>query len=325
MAENRGPQPPRATAKRGPDFLPYALPGPPSPPPFGGSPPAGDATQAPYRTPVDPVKIAAAAAAVGVGAFLLVSLLGGLHWWGAGVAIAAAAVALVAGQRALSPNSRAANAPSAPANPRPAPVNARAARGAQIASAVAAVLALATALLAGGNQDAGSQALAPTSDLPSPPQLSTPDPGLPPPDPAVPSFPATPPSFPAAPQIPQPPQLSPAPQLPGSPLSQDPTAKGTLTGRVVDAGGAPLPGATVTLTRSTPGDTSDAPACPLTVRTTTNAQGIYTIKLCQLGDNLGYTARIGAGGHFASADLFINAGRTTRFSVQLDVPPTKHS
>jgi hypothetical protein len=292
---------PAARAARGPDFLPYALPGPPAPTPSAGPPLGGSAAPAGDRGPIAPVKIAAAAAAVGVGAFLLVSLLAGLHWWGAGVAILAAAVALVAGHRATRAEQSAGDL--------------RVARSAQVASSVAAVLALATALLAGSGQDAGSQALNPApSDLAAPPLASSPDPIAPPSDPgAPPSDPGLPPMIPQA------------PALPGSPLSQDPTAKGTLTGKVTDSSGAPISGAVIVLTRSTPGDTSDAPGCPLTVRTTTNAQGIYTVKLCQLGDNLGYTAQITAGGRSTSADLFINAGRTTTYSVQLQVPPTKHS
>jgi hypothetical protein len=105
----------------------------------------------------------------------------------------------------------------------------------------------------------------------------------------------------------------------GSPVSDDPTAKGTLTGRVVNLSGAAVAGATITITRTDPSDVSDSAACPLRLTTTTNAQGSYMIQLCQLGNDLGYHVVITSGTARSAGDLFVNSGQETVFSVILPI------
>ena len=104
----------------------------------------------------------------------------------------------------------------------------------------------------------------------------------------------------------------------------EPTDKGLLAGSITDSTG-PVSGATVVITRATPGDTSNSPGCLLVVRVTSDAQGRYSVPLCQLGDQLGYHVKISAPAGSAESDLFVNAGRTTNFRVRLAGPPTKSS
>jgi hypothetical protein len=75
----------------------------------------------------------------------------------------------------------------------------------------------------------------------------------------------------------------------------------------------------VEVTRALPGDTSDTPGCPTRITTKTDAQGVYRLELCQLGDNLGYTVTITPGTARAGADVFVNSGQTTVYDVILPV------
>jgi hypothetical protein len=118
------------------------------------------------------------------------------------------------------------------------------------------------------------------------------------------------------PQAPQ--QRDDGPSRPGPPLSQDPRAPGTLQGSVVDANGAPVAGATVTVRRADPTDTSETPACPLDTSTSTDASGQWSLRLCQLADGLGYAVRVQATGQTVVADLaFVNSGQVTTWVVRL--------
>lgn len=107
------------------------------------------------------------------------------------------------------------------------------------------------------------------------------------------------------------------PSEPGQPISNDPAALGTLQGHVVDTAGRPIAGASVTVTRATAGDTSSTPQCPTRVTTLTEANGIYQLQLCQLGDNLGYHVRIQVGKSVVEHDLYVNSGQTTTYDVIL--------
>jgi hypothetical protein len=105
----------------------------------------------------------------------------------------------------------------------------------------------------------------------------------------------------------------------GQPVLDDPAAKGTLSGRIVNLSGAGVAGATITITRSDPTDVSDSVACPLRATTTSNAMGNYSAQLCQLGPDLGYHVVITSGTARASADLFVNSGQVTTYNVILAI------
>jgi hypothetical protein len=107
------------------------------------------------------------------------------------------------------------------------------------------------------------------------------------------------------------------PSDPGSPATNDPNDTGTLQGHVIDTAQSPVKGAVITITRSRVGDTSSTPQCPTRLTTLTDADGFYQLKLCQLGDNLGYHVRIQVGKSVAEADLFVNSGNTTTYDVIL--------
>ncbi|MCU1603105.1 MAG: hypothetical protein JWO22_3814, partial [Frankiales bacterium] len=81
--------------------------------------------------------------------------------------------------------------------------------------------------------------------------------------------------------------------------------------------GAPIAGATVTITRATAGDISSTPQCPTRVTTLTEANGIYQLQLCQLGNDLGYHVRIQVGKSLVEHDLYVNSGQTTTYDVIL--------
>ena len=107
------------------------------------------------------------------------------------------------------------------------------------------------------------------------------------------------------------------PSTPGAPIVNDPTALGTLVGHVVNLSKQPVKGAVVTVTRATPGDTSSTPQCPTRITTLTDAQGVYQLQLCQLGDNLGYHVMIQTPRGKAETDLYVNSGNTTVYDVLL--------
>jgi len=107
------------------------------------------------------------------------------------------------------------------------------------------------------------------------------------------------------------------PSMPGAPIVNDPTALGTLAGHVVNMARQPIAGAVVTVTRAAPGDTSSTPQCPTRITTLTNADGVYQLQLCQLGDNLGYHVVIQTPRGKAETDLFVNSGNTTVYDVLL--------
>lgn len=287
---------------RGPDFLPYLLPEPPAAAAAPEPPPALPTRR--WEAALDgvpPWGVAAVTGGVaGLLSLLVVSLLADRRGAGATLAVLAAVVAVVAGRRALRP--------PPPGDSRTV---VRVGQGTAVASAVVAVL---LALSAPGSTQA-QQPVQPPSPAPAA------------------SAPAPSPSAPLAPLAPLAPGPSATPftappgavngfgrpSQPGPPLSTDPRATGTLYGHVVTTGGAPVPAATVEVTRALPGDTSDTPACPTRVTTKTDAQGVYRLQLCQLGDQLGYTVTITSGGARAQADAFINAGQTTVYDVILPV------
>lgn len=105
----------------------------------------------------------------------------------------------------------------------------------------------------------------------------------------------------------------------GAPVSNDPTAKGTLTGRVVNLSGAAVAGAMITISRADPADVSESAACPLQLATTTDAHGSYTLQLCQLGNDLGYHVVVTSGTARAANDLFVNSGQQTVYNVILPI------
>jgi len=176
--------------------------------------------------------------------------------------------------------------------------------GGQSVAALSAVLAAMVYAASGGNEQ-----------VVSPPRQPSPS-----------SQPSTSPSNPVPSQAPTPSAAIPPagsvngfglPSSPGSPLTSDPTTLGTLQGHVVDPGNQPIQGATVTITRSTPGDTSSTPQCPTRVTTLTNAEGVYQLQLCQLGDGLGYHVKIQVGTHVVEHDVYVNSGNTTTYDVIL--------
>jgi hypothetical protein len=288
------------TPARGPDFLPYPLPSRPEPvalAPAGPLEPAGG-RWAQALDGVTPWGVAAITAGVAaLLSLLVVSLLGGHRTAGAVLAVLAGTVGAVAGVRALKDEQ---------------PTDSRGlVQGGAGTGVVAAVIALALALTHHSSVAEQPPVQVP---LPLPTTSSLPEQPSPTPSPASPA-----PSPSAGVLPPGSDDLFGVPTQPDPPLQPDSTAKGTLTGRVVTSSGAPLPGATVVVTRADPTDTSDAPGCPLRVTTTTGADGRYRLQLCQLGDNLGYTVTISAGAAQARTQLYVNAGQTTVYNVVLPV------
>lgn len=276
-----------ARPPRGPDFLPYPLPEPPPrlPEPAAAPPPPG-----PGLPPA--VLTAVAGGAAALLCLLLVTWLGGHAATGAVLAVAAALVAVVAARAAL------ASALS--------PERRTATQAGRATGVVAAVIALLVLALGDGSP---SQAQPPV-------RVPTPAPTAAPTGPAPTVAPTTPPPLTSSPGAVN---GFGVPSQPGPPLSQAPDDTGTLYGHVVSTAGAPLAGVTVTVTRASAGDTSGTPECPLRVVTRTDAQGVYRLRLCQLGEGLGYTVTISLNGVSARTDLFVNAGQTTVYDVILPV------
>ncbi|MCW2598473.1 MAG: hypothetical protein JWM02_302 [Frankiales bacterium] len=292
------------TRSRGPDFLPYPLPARPAATVVAPAPPAP--TRGRWERALDGVTpwgvAAITAGVVALLSLVVVSLLAGHRGTGAVIASLAAVAAVGAGLRALKDEQ---------------PVDSKnLVKGGMATGVTSAVIAL---LLLLTNRSAVAEQ--PPIQVPSPvpsttsspqpqPQSPTPAPGTPQPGPSVGVLP------------PGTSNQFGVPSQPGPPLTQTSTDKGTLTGRVLMTGGAPLPGATVVVTRADPSDTSDSPACPLRVVTRTGTDGRYTLQLCQLGNFLGYTVTISADTAKATADLFVNAGQTTVYNVIL---PVRHA
>lgn len=282
------------TSTRGPDFLPYPLPERPLPPPVAPpappAPPRGRLASA-LEGLTDRGRVAVGAGLAAVLSLLVVSLLTGHRGAGAVLAAASAATAVVAAVQALRVEQ--------PADSR------LVVQGGAAGGAAAAVVAVALVLTSGSSVAEQPPVRVPVP-LPSPSAAPT-----------VPDAPSPTPSPGAVP--PGSDGLFGVPTQPDDPTVADPTAKGTLQGRVVTTSGAPLPGATVVVTRADPSDTSDSPGCPLRVTTTTGADGRYRLQLCQLGDQLGYSVTVSAGSAQAHTDLYVNAGQVTVYNVILPV------
>ena len=285
---------------RGPDFLPYPFPAPAALPPTAVAP--GPPSGSRWQRALDGVTgWGVAAVTAGIAAFLslvIVSLLAGHRGVGAALASAAAVVAVGGGGKALTAEQ---------------PADSRKIVKAGMATGVVSAL-VALVLLLTGRSAVAEQ---PPVQVPVPTPTSSSTPQEPAPTPSRGS-----PAPRRSPGVVLPPgstDLFGVPSQPDPPLTGSNTAKGTLTGRVVTPGGAALPGATVVVTRADPTDTSDAPGCPVRVTTTTGADGRYTLQLCQLGNLLGYTVTISSDSATASADLYVNAGRTTVYNVVLAV------
>jgi hypothetical protein len=187
--------------------------------------------------------------------------------------------------------------------------------GLGIASALIALLLLATHRSSVADQPPVQLPVPPATSQPQPQQPSpTPAPGLPTPGPSgSPGASPTPGNGLGG-------DIFGVPSDPGgAPVSDDPTAKGTLTGRVVNLSGAAVAGASITITRANATDVSDSPPCPLRLSTTTDARGNYTIALCQLGSDLGYHVVITSGTARAAADLYVNSGSETVYNVILPI------
>ena len=279
------------TPVRGPDFLPYPLPDrtvelatevlPPSDPEPGNR----------WRRAIEaltPWGVAAATAGLmALGSLLLVSLLADERDAGAWLATSTGIAALTAGLKGLQEEQ--------PADPKTV---VKGGIGTGVASALISLL-----LLLGSDDSVAGQ---PPVQVPTPAPTASAQPA---PTPSA-SLGSLPPGSA---------NLFGIPTQPDQPLTEASTDKGVLTGRVITTSGAPVAGATVTVTRADPADTSDAPGCPLKVTTTTNAQGSYRLQLCQLGDQLGYHVTITSGTAMAMTDLFVNSGRTTVYNVILAV------
>ncbi len=278
---------------RGPDFLPYALPTRPARAPVSPAPPVPSALGG--LTPWGVASITAGA--VALLSLVAVSLVAGHRGAGALLATLSAGVAVGAGLRALK-------------DPRPDPSKTlvKGGMGAGVGSAVVALLLVLTHHSAVAEQPP-VQVPSPAPSVPTSPQPQpSPSPASPSPTPSVGVLPPGSNDLFGLPTDPG-----------GSPVSQDPTVKGTLTGRVVSTSGTPIEGAVVTVTRADPKDTSNSPPCPLRQQTTTGAGGRYTLQLCQLGDGLGYTVTITSAGAQARQDLFVNSGQITVYNVILAV------
>lgn len=277
----------------GPDFLPYPLPEvttwetqpiPSSPPP----PPGGRWSRA--LDDVPPVGIVAVGSGLGALALLvLVVLVADRPGAGAFVTALAAAVSLVTGRLALRALAKGDG------------------RSIVVAAQTVGVLSAVVAALVWTANRGDEQTVSPPLPQPTASSAPTQDPQQPAPS-------ATP-----LPSVPPPGAVNGfgVPSDPGSPLSDDPTALGTLQGHVVDTGGQPVARAVVTVTRSAAGDTSSTPQCPTRLTTLTDAQGVYRLQLCQLGDGLGYHVRITVGRSVAESDVFVNSGNTTTYDVIL--------
>lgn len=279
----------------GPDFLPYPLPeAPPSWVPQPAVAPTPGPTTGRWSKALDGVPpLGVVSIGSGLGALVLLILVTGVAdrpGPGATVTALAAAVSLVTGWVALRKTV------------------ARDSRTLVVsAQSVAALSAVLAAMVYASHGSSDQVVQPPNAPLPSSSAAAVPGSPLP-----------TPTQLPAAP-IPSAGAVNGfgLPSQPGQPISDDPTALGTLQGHVVDPGGAPIAGATVTITRATAGDISSTPQCPTRVTTLTEANGIYQLQLCQLGNDLGYHVRIQVGKSLVEHDLYVNSGQTTTYDVIL--------
>ncbi|MDX6214903.1 MAG: Carboxypeptidase regulatory-like domain [Frankiales bacterium] len=276
----------------GPDFLPYALPAvtqptmqlplPPAAPPQGGR----------WSRALDGVPaLGVVSIGSGLGALVLLVLVSGLAGRagpGFVVTALAAAVSLVTGWLAFRQNL-----------PRDSKTLVMSGQSLGVLSALVAAMVYASSGTGGDQPVAPPSPQPSTSSSPSsgPQLLTSPPPSTVLPPGAVNGFGV--------------------PSDPGNPTSNDPTALGTLQGHVVDTAGRPIKGAVVTVTRATAGDVSSTPQCPTRVTTLTDADGLYQLRLCQLGDGLGYHVKIQVGRATVEHDLFVNSGNTTYYDVIL--------
>lgn len=291
---------------RGPDFLPYPLPD------RDVAPAAGVVADLPVGSRWERALEGLTSwgmAAISFGILALACLLGlslpGHRSAGALLASISAVVSVAAAIKALSAD-----------QPEDSRSLVKAGMGMGVASAVIALLLLAT--------HRSSVAEQPPVQLPVPPATSQPQ--QPSPTPSLPSQGVPTPGPSRSPGATPTPgnglgtDIFGVPSEPGgAPVSNDPTAKGTLTGRVVNLSGGAVAGATITITRADPSDVSEAAACPLRATTTTNAHGNYSIQLCQLGDNLGYHVVVSSARARAATDLFVNSGQQTVYNVILAI------
>ncbi|MFN2539085.1 MAG: hypothetical protein ABR549_13190 [Mycobacteriales bacterium] len=271
----------------GPDFLPYPLPAVTQPTVQLPPPPVAAPTTGRWSRALDGVPpLGVVAIGSGLGALVLLVLVSGIAdqpGAGATVTIVAAAVSVLTGWVAL----RAAVA-------KDSKTLVLAAQSVGVLSALLAAMVYA----AGGSTE---QPVTPPSPAPS----SSPSAG---PAPTMAPGPVLPPGAVNGFGV---------PTDPGAPLTDDPTALGTLQGHVVDTAGKPIRSAVVTITRSTAGDTSSTPQCPTRVTTLTDDDGLYQLQLCQLGNGLGYHVRIQVGRSLVEHDPFVNSGNTTYYDVIL--------
>ena len=273
----------------GPDFLPYPLPAvappqAPSAPPPAAPPGPGRWSRALEGVPA----LGVVSIGSGLGALVLLVLVTGIAdrpGPGAVVTAAAAVVSLLTGWVAL-----------------------RSMTGARdsrtlvfTAQAVGALSALVAAMVYAAGSGDSQPPVSPPSPQPSVTTQATPTPS-------------------PTPEGLQPPLARNGfgvPTDPGPPVTDDPTALGVLQGHVIDTAGKPLQGASITVTRSTPGDVSDTPQCPTRVTTLSDVNGFYRMRLCQLGNGLGYHVKIQVRGTAAEHNVFVNSGNTTYYDVIL--------
>jgi hypothetical protein len=286
-----------ARSLRGPDFLPYDKPSQPEAPLL--PPPPSQPGRSRWELALEGVPtLGIVALGAGVAALVLLVLVTAVAdkpGPGATVVVIAAFTSLITGRLALKPE---------------LPKDSRSLIG--LGQAVGVVAAVIAVLAYGMSDKDGGQPISVPSPLPS--VLTSPQPIQPTQPPLAQPTPG--------PSLSAPPGAVNGfgvPSMPGPPQQQDPTALGTLYGHVVDTAHKPVPGATVTITRGTPGDTSDTPDCPTRITTQTDSDGVYRQQLCQLGDDLGYTVTITVPGASTKTTLFINSGQTTVYDVVLPV------
>lgn len=234
------------TPLRGPDFLPYPLPDRTVEPATEVLPAIEPAPGSRWRNAIEaltPWGVAAVTAgSVALGSLLLVSLLIHEGEAGAWLATSMGIAALAAGLKGLQEE-----------QPRDTKTVVKGGMGTGVASAVISLL-----LLLGSDESvAGQPPVQVPRPVPTAAQLPTPTPSASPG--AVPPGSAN---------------LFGIPTQPDQPLTEASTDKGVLTGKVVTTSGAPVVGATATVTRADPADTSDAPGCPLKVTTRTDRKSV---------------------------------------------------
>lgn len=285
---------------RGPDFLPYPLPdsGTDFLEPIVLPPVPGPTAKSRLEVALDALPFSGIVALTS-GLLALVSLsvitwAADRHDVGAVLCTAFALVAVLASRLALTPET---------------PKDSRTlVRTSVTTGVVSAIVALSVLAFAGSGSAPSQSAVPGTSPLPtsSPTAAAKSAPGQPAPTPTFEAPPGATSGFGV-------------PSQPGPPLSQPPTDTGTLYGNVVTTSGQLLEGATVTVTRSQEGDTSETPECPLRITTQTDPRGVYRLQVCQLSEGLGYQVALSYRGVTTQTDVFINSGRTTVYDVILPV------